>query len=739
MFNAIEESKIGFFESPTGTGKTLSIICGAFKWLKDGETKPIEELVKLRMENYSPKLSPKDPTWMKEMIIEKERKRLYEMIEDDRKQKSGHQIYLNSLRNQPKLAKKLKYESPEVDSGFLIEYDTQPKWKMLEEELRRKNIDKTQIIYTSRTHSQIAQFVQEIKKTVYADIHVTSLASRKNLCINESVQNLPSLSKINDRCTDLQENSSCRYLPKEKDEIFESMSNHIHSLIRDIEELRVLGKDLCCCPYYGARFAVKDASIVCIPYNLLLLKSARESSGISLKNNIVIIDEAHNIIDAVNSIHSTFVDMNLLKLASSHLETYLEKYQLKLNGNSVLFIKQLQFITANFISNYTEFLSGTIASKMIKVNEYVDDCKIDHLNLFKILEFLKVSKLPNKLQGFMKNSMKAVELTPDGTEISKHTSPLRYVEKFLESLTASDHDGRIVLSRAGIKYLLLNPSECFQDIVNEAKSVIFVGGTLSPVQEFINELVPSVDPSKIHQFSCDHVIPPDQMLPIVLKSGPSGKEFKFTYENRNDTEMIVEAGRAISNICNVVKGGIVVFFPSYSYLDTVIKAWKNSAVFATLQKKKKVFLESNTAQDLLPLYSKAIKQPEENKTGAVLFAVVGGKLSEGINFSDELGRVVIMIGLPYPNIKSPELVEKMKYLDAKDGITGSEYFENLCMKAVNQCIGRAIRHRDDYASVILLDARYTNKKIQNKLPNWIKKSNVLHLEFGECIGKILLI
>ncbi len=58
--------------------------------------------------------------------------------------------------------------------------------------------------------------------------------------------------------------------------------------------------------------------------------------------------------------------------------------------------------------------------------------------------------------------------------------------------------------------------------------------------------------------------------------------------------------------------------------------------------------------------------------GAVLLSVVGGKMSEGINFADALGRCVMMVGLPYPNLQSPELKEKMKLLNEKHGPTAGQ-------------------------------------------------------------------
>lgn len=169
----------------------------------------------------------------------------------------------------------------------------------------------------------------------------------------------------------------------------------------------------------------------------------------------------------------------------------------------------------------------------------------------------------------------------------------------------------------------------------------------------------------------------------------------------------------------------------------------NLSVLDRLKAVKPLFWESknsNSPEELLQSYSASIDSGE----GGLLFSVVGGKLSEGINFSDRLGRAVIMIGLPFPNIHTAEWKAKLEYIEssryahfredhaegfisdsearAKAKAAGREYYENVCMRAVNQCIGRAIRHKEDYAAIYLLDQRYEGARIQKKLPGWIQQS-----------------
>lgn len=183
----------------------------------------------------------------------------------------------------------------------------------------------------------------------------------------------------------------------------------------------------------------------------------------------------------------------------------------------------------------------------------------------------------------------------------------------------------------------------------------------------------------------------------------------------------------ICNLATAVPEGIVVFFSSFDYEGMVYDAWKASGILERIIKKKRVFREprKNTdVESVLKEYKETIDTLstgtlKDNPTlsGALLLAVVGGKISEGINLSDGMGRCIVMVGLPYPSTSDIELIERVKFIDGlgnpnsvkpsnlsvsneingdvKAGFDilrrckhrGKQYYENLCMKAVNQSIG----------------------------------------------------
>jgi chromosome transmission fidelity protein 1 len=289
------------FESPTGTGKSLSIISSSLYWLEQEKNKPEEVIISEQLQPFLLKIIKDDPQWMKDATINKHKKDIIHNLQLRNTIKQQKNQTLQKIRAQKQQCKfkKQRFVTPlqnEDNDDFLINQDDQNRHLIeIPEERSSPEVESLpKIIYAARTHSQLQQFIHEIKKTKYNETKAITLASRKTLCINTTVSNLKDLPLINDKCMDLQKTKSlncfCRGETKEHDEqMLLRYSDEAQALIQDIEDLKLLGKELKTCPYYGTRQAVIEADVVCVPYNLLFQESARKSSGIDLKNAVVII------------------------------------------------------------------------------------------------------------------------------------------------------------------------------------------------------------------------------------------------------------------------------------------------------------------------------------------------------------------------------------------------------------------------------------------------------------------
>jgi DNA excision repair protein ERCC-2 len=110
-----------------------------------------------------------------------------------------------------------------------------------------------------------------------------------------------------------------------------------------------------------------------------------------------------------------------------------------------------------------------------------------------------------------------------------------------------------------------------------------------------------------------------------------------------------------------VPDGIVCFFTSYLYLETVVASWYDQGIIDQLQRHKLLFIETQDAAETSLALQNYIKACN-NGRGAALLSVARGKVSEGIDFDHHLGRAVLMFGIPYVYTQSKILRARLEYL-----------------------------------------------------------------------------
>jgi regulator of telomere elongation helicase 1 len=201
---------------------------------------------------------------------------------------------------------------------------------------------------------------------------------------------------------------------------------------------------------------------------------------------------------------------------------------------------------------------------------------------------------------------------------------------------------------------------------------------------------------------------------------------------------------------------MLVFFPSYVAMNGALDSWKLGSaapgnevvttIWGRLAELKTLFVEPTDGKELstvIRAFQEAADRAPGN--GALLFAVCRGKVSEGVDFSDNHGRCVVVTGIPYANHSDLFVRLKREYITQMAPrrpkvqgklFTGDDWYRNEAMRAVNQCVGRVIRHKDDYGAVIFADERFVHQK--NSISHWLRTQLQTHEHFRDayrCISE----
>ncbi|XP_022098655.1 Fanconi anemia group J protein homolog isoform X2 [Acanthaster planci] len=633
------------------------------------------------------------------------------------------------------------------------------------EAYKRKKIPK--IYFGTRTHKQIAQIVRELGRTAYKDVPMCILGSREYTCVHPDVSR--SFNK-NDGCKELLDGRnglSCRYYNgAHKIKTQWQLRDRGLTEAWDIEELVSLGKKIKACPYFAVRSLKDEADIVFCPYNYLVDPMIRMTMDINLKNQIVILDEAHNIEDSARDAASCSVTADQMEETVAELDSHI-KHQwrefhcrvmhtvsaalldwVKSHSTNLTqrdFERALHVWSGAQIVNdvltglgITKDTLGTFQHHLAAVVEEAEPMKKEQENGVTLSSgaamtlkglFLMFGFLFKDEMKYTKDFKVAIVRTVAKTSRFQKTD-----NRWISKRRSSDQSWTVTLN-----FWCLNPAVAFSDFGEEVRSIILTSGTLSPMSSFQSELGVAFP----IQLEANHVVHTSQVWVGTVAVGTNGGSLNASYKNAETYSFQDEIGLLLLQVCQVIPYGVLCFLPSYGMLNKLSQRWKNTGLWDQLGQVKVVMSEARGADKVnfdehLREFYEVIKDCEktdiENQsvTGAVFLAVCRGKVSEGMDFADNNARAVMTIGIPFPSIKDTQVELKRQYNDqystSRGLLTGSEWYEIQAYRAINQALGRCIRHKRDWGALILVDDRFGRnpKKYITGLSKWVRGKVVHH-------------
>ncbi|CAK9071163.1 ATP-dependent DNA helicase CHL1 (Chromosome loss protein 1) [Durusdinium trenchii] len=310
VYETLEMGGVAVLESPTGTGKTLSLLCPSLSWLRQQE-----------LSIMASKLAPEEDAdgWAEPLraqarasaeYVWKRRRERRELRQ--RRARQSMALTASGAATVPRPMKQRRTADveqssrDEAEEGDLsleapLQLETVKVPEKAQEDLFA---EKLQIIFCSRTHSQLAQVLREIRgipsSAVPENLAVVTLGSRQSLCIHSVVRSrAKGAGHFNDLCRLATEEGATRSLRCEWKKSAEVMADAFLSEMMDIEGMTERGRAPVGggCPYYGGRRAVQEADVLLVPYQSLVNKETREKLNLRTEGNVLIFDEAHNLLE----------------------------------------------------------------------------------------------------------------------------------------------------------------------------------------------------------------------------------------------------------------------------------------------------------------------------------------------------------------------------------------------------------------------------------------------------------
>ncbi|MHB8633155.1 MAG: ATP-dependent DNA helicase [Thermoplasmatota archaeon] len=442
------------------------------------------------------------------------------------------------------------------------------------------------------------------------------------------------------------------------------------------------------CPYEALKLVLPKARVVVVPFIFLLEERLRASllqwMGVGPDEVHLVVDEAHNLPDAACAHHSPRIGIQTLKRAQAEAEECKDPV---LAG---------AHLTTTFLDQFARALVDL-------ADEFVHGQNEDGL--------LPPGALPETLMGSLRVPSTtltriALELDHWGEVVreerrSRGLLPRSYlgsVGRFLGLWLQEDDRPTAPLVVGGaqpaLELVLLDPAPVL-GWLSEFWSVIQMSGTLAPLEA--------------HRALCGV---PDATLREYASPFAADHLHVFGWEGlhrshdalERDPGIVERQQQIARRLLASWSGRTGIFFPSHALLNDYLEE-------GFLHGLGRPIFAERPEMSMAALVGLVESFKRESRPGPLLLGVLGGRLTEGIDFPGDAMEQILIMGVPYPK-PGARVQARIHHFDHKSGDGWAVAVHNPVARVLRQGIGRLIRGPDDRGTAVVLDGRIVRFRAQ---------------------------
>jgi len=551
---------------------------------------------------------------------------------------------------------------------------------------------KKKVVYLTRTISQSNQVMRELKAiSTFRPVTGLPITGRGRSCPlfrTGPYQEPYPANVLSSLCENRKRGKGgyCSYYIKTNDMVDE-VWDFCRKEFPTSERLDNFCEDKGICPYEAKKVLMKSADVIVAPYIHILSEDIRETflgnMDADKKSITVIVDEAHNIIDAAKEQESFRISVRMVDAAIDECSTF-KTTSIGQGIRMDEFLKEIKNIIKNTankklsITNQEAIIEIDVLKHGLMKKFGINERSLD----VAIVTLVDLGSERSRLLAET-NAQKISDI--DTIAISLQNWLGATGDNYIKTIKASD-TGEYLYAAC------IDPVDV-SDFMRGLDGGVHMSGTLRPLEQYVKTMgLPAGTISKVYPSP----FPKENRLVVYMNDVTT--RYKDMQE---DPSIFSRIQRRTSKLCNAVGKNTLVFFTSYRIME-----------------KMRPFLERDIE---LPMYWEHSGNPRltmeelekfKKGRGGVFFSVMGGSVAEGMDFPGDELSLAIIIGIPYPP-PSLEANALSELYDEKFGRGSGWKFisEAPATRKIKQAIGRLIRTETDRGMCLILDkrtSRYAN-------------------------------